>query len=497
MKKNPTKLFKTSGRISLKEYVEDIKEMRINGPWKLPLNLFDRIQFFFLSVFLKFSYFADRLYIAYPEKVRPSYSLLLNFLHNNSVFDSFEEREVIPTGVFSYFLQKKEKFREGFWFLSGQGVDKDRSVAISKAIGEMIERSISGRLDMNPHIVSASSKDMQAKWRTLFPSKYHRFLEVQRKKYIFLNHDELRPIAWVEGYDLISQKSVYIPKQVTSWFSGNHDAHEVFVNATTNGAAGFFTKEGAVLRGMLEIVQRDAFLVHWLTRIAPEVVLKETLPTELQQRIKELESHDLKLYVLNVTSISIPSIIIVAIETNLSESKIALSGATNLTFAKAIDEALTEMSVSVGIFHSKEKDLKFKKEKVEPFISQIGQFERFHYWKQPNMVRHFEWFINGAMISYEQLVKQDLILGSEKQNLKQCLDILKQKGEGYYPVVYYPKNKIQEKVGFYIAQVYIPKAFPLYLVEYEGTFDSDRLDEFALSKGVTQWNLNEQPHMFI
>lgn len=76
------------------------------------------------------------------------------------------------------------------------------------------------------------------------------------------------------------------------------------------------------------------------------------------------------------------------------------------------------------------------------------------------------------------------------------LRLLKGYGAEYYPVVYYPENSIQKKIGFYVAQVYIPKAFPFYLFEGYGTFDSDRLDDFAKSKNITNWALNPEPHMF-
>ena len=50
-------------------------------------------------------------------------------------------------------------------------------------------------------------------------------------------------------------------------------------------------------------------------------------------------------------------------------------------------------------------------------------------------------------------------------------------------------------MGF-VVQVFIPKAFPFYLIEYLGTFESRRLHEFAESKQIAGWQLNPLPHMF-
>ena len=119
------------------------------------------------------------------------------------------------------------------------------------------------------------------------------------------------------------------------------------------------------------------------------------------------------------------------------------------------------------------------------------------YWKGKDKLQQFEWFIKGEQISYQQLCQKNLISkGDDISKLEICLNVLKSKGESYYPVVYYPENEVQQKIGFYVAQVYIPKAFPFYLVEKYGTFDSDRLQEFAESKKVFNWELNPQPHMF-
>jgi hypothetical protein len=64
------------------------------------------------------------------------------------------------------------------------------------------------------------------------------------------------------------------------------------------------------------------------------------------------------------------------------------------------------------------------------------------------------------------------------------------------PVVYFPENQMQQELQYWVAQVYIPKAFPLYLLERYGTFDSSRLLDFAHSCGKDSFNLNPMPHMF-
>ena len=497
---SPSKLFGRAGYISIKEYVEDITHMFEDGPWKLPLRFGDRAQLFFLKMVIRFSWFADNLYIVHPSNFSPAYVTLLSYMQKKQLFDSITERNLHSRGYFSYYLEKKAIVRGQTWVMSGQGVAEDKATAFSKALGEMIERAVSGMYDTNKDIVVASPDELMKRGPMIYPPKHHRFLSVQKEKFEELRHSSADPIAWVEGTNLMTKEKTYIPRQITSWFSENRNAKKnVLAHATTNGAAGYFTKTGAVLRGLLEVIQRDAFLVHWLTMIPPRVIDQKTLPEKIREKIRQIEILGLSLHVLDVTSLAIPSVFIAAINTYGKVPQVVLSGAAALTFEEAIENALREIIVIMEMFYYADGKAQSGYASIEPkpFVSNLGKVGRQLYWQGTHRVERFKWFISGESVSYSDACKGDIYCGgSDMDRLKKCLRILKDLGKDYYPTVYYPKNKIQDEIGFYIAQVYIPKAFPLYLVERYGTFESDRLQEFALSKGVSDWQLNPLPHMF-
>ncbi len=499
MNNTSSKLFNRDGYIPIKEYVNDIQCMKNNGTWKLPLRIIDYLHFSFLVIVVKFSWFAEALYIINPSKVGPAFTVLLAFLKKKSIFDSYVEGNLHFRGYFSYYLEKKVKINNHVRIMSGQGVSEDKAIALSKALGEMIERAVSGMYDLNKKIKIISLNDLTKKFPVIYPPKYHRFLNIQKNKFAELHYDPAKAIAWVEGKNLITNIKTYIPRTMTSWFTEESDLEEVFINATTNGAAGYFTKDGAALRGLLEVVQRDAFLVHWLTTFPPQIVAQETLPKDLQEKVKEFELFGISIYILNVTSIPIPSIFIAAINKEAETPQVVLTGASALTFEEAIHNSLREMVLGLEMFYyvGTKAQLKYKDIEPEPFIADIGKITRQLYWRGNKRVKQFEWFLSGDKVSYNSLCEQDLI--SEKTDscqLEVCLEVLKKLGSSYYPTVYYPKNKIQDELGFYVAQIFIPKAFPLYLSEYYGTFDSDRLEEFAVSKENFNWKLNPLPHMF-
>ena len=498
MDHEPSRLFDRPGYISLKEYVNDLEGMRRSGPWKLPLGAGDRVHFFFLSLMARFSWFSDALYVANPHTWSPSYSIIIAYLKRKGLFDDVVELSLRYRGYFSYYFRKNVPLNGKTWEITGQGVSEDRSLALSKSIGEMIERMVTGLHDENTNIMVASPDELLGAKPVLYPPIYHRFLEVQHATQKKLHQDKKSLISWVLGENILTKERTYIPRQMTSWFYGVRNGKEIMMNPTSSGSACYFSKEGALLRGLLEVTHRDAFMVHWLTQIPPKVIVRNTLPEKIQAMIRTFEDVGLSVYALDITSIPIPSVCVVLISDQSEIPQVVVSAASALTFEQSLHNALEEMMTCSSIlFNEDGVQLKDASTVTDPFISNISKISRQLYWRGKEKVKKFEWFISGGKVSYEDLRKYEILSEeNDADKLEKCVEVLKKMGADYYPVAYFPKNDIPANLGLHVAQVYIPKAFPLYLVEQYGTFDSDRLREFATSKGVAQWELNPLPHMF-
>ncbi len=498
MHHEPSRLFNQQGYLPLREYLDDIRSMQRNGPWTLPLGIGDRMHLFFLSLVERFSWFSDTLFVAHPYPWSPAYSVIISYLKRHAMFDGAVELSIRFHGYFSYYF-KKDVSRDGrTWEVTGQGVAKDKATALSKSIGEMIERMASGVHDENKNILVASANALMLHHQILYPPKYHRFLEVQKAACKGLHRDASALLEWVQGENVLTGEKTFLPRQMTSWFYGSRNGKELMLHPTTNGSACYFTREGAVLRGLLETVHRDAFLVHWLTRTSPNVVDLRTLPEELSALVNVFEASGLSIRILDITSLPLPSICIVATSDMAAEPQVVISLAAGLTFYEAIRDALQEMVTCAGSFQLKiTEEVERELANHTPFVSDIGKTARQLYWRGAERVNEFKWFVSGDSVPYQSLTTRDLRDGeSDGERLKAALAAMQQLDEGYAPIVYYPKNRVIERLGVIIAQVYIPKAFPFYLVEKYGTFDSDRLMEFARSKGVASWELNPAPHPF-
>ncbi|MFA9262386.1 MAG: YcaO-like family protein [Undibacterium sp.] len=493
-----SKFFNRPGFISLREYISDIDTFKKNSPWRLPMRLRERVQLAFLRMIVKFSWFADALFMAHGSNVGPAYAILLNYAQKKGLFEVMSERNLHCQGYFSYYLIKRATIHGRESLMTGQGIAVERDIALSKALGEMLERVISGLYDKASNVCIAAPNKLLGKRPIIYPPQYHRFLKIQTETFERLRHNPEKPISWVKGKNLVTGEATLIPRQMTSWFIANRQKRNMFIHSTTNGAAGYFTREGAALRGLLEVVQRDGFLVHWLTTIPPQLIRSETLPVDIQKKIQELESYGMSIHILNVTALPIPSVFIAVLNSYSEEDpQVVLSGSSALTFAEAIELALREMMIAAEMLYYPKPEVDELAPEPVPFISRLGKIERQLYWRGAEKVEKFKWFITGEKVSYDDLIRHDISGGkNDRERLAICLDRLKSQGPEFYPVVYFPKNEVQEELGFYVAQVFIPKAFPFYLVEYLGTFDSDRLDQFARSRGISNWKLNPLPHMF-
>jgi ribosomal protein S12 methylthiotransferase accessory factor len=73
--------------------------------------------------------------------------------------------------------------------------------------------------------------------------------------------DPSRPIPWVQGCSLRSGLPVLVPAQLTYYFDGT--TADRFIDESSSGCATGSCLEEAVLFGLLELIERDSFLLCW------------------------------------------------------------------------------------------------------------------------------------------------------------------------------------------------------------------------------------------
>lgn len=463
--------------------------------WKSPLPLLDKVELFLFRMFLVVcTRIAPVVYIETRSEIDPKLLAVATLLKRAGICEdisySYDEvsgyHRAIALKTISYDLNIKK--------LHSNGVDKDKNIAFSKALGEIVERVVGGVLDQNRRIHKKSLEEINSQYYN--PSAVHHYTQQQKETFPWLCVDPRKEIEWVEGESLVTKDKVFIPRSLTSWHKKSSKENEYLISATTNGSAGYFTREGAVLRGLFEVVERDGFLVHWLSKIAPPSVVIESLPQSLTKQVNEVRQEG-DIYILDtMTEVGVPSVVIVLIQKSGAKESVSMSGASRLTYAEAIEDALKEM-VPCARYSRKffvEEEVEFKK--MDAYTADLGKEGRVKWWVGENRRKHIAWFLEGEQHSFLSCEKRNLVDGntSDSKGLKLVTDKLVALGKGYMPWVYYPKHEALHQVGFCVAQVFVVQLFPMYLVEYLGTFESERLKEFASYKKTTFTTANTTPH---
>lgn len=97
-----------------------------------------------------------------------------------------------------------------------------------------------------------------------------------------------QPINWVWGYSFLQERSILVPEQLAYYSMGcGHN----FVFETSNGCALGGSLEEAIFYGILEVVERDSFLMTWYAQLPlPRLDLNSANDQELRLMIDRLQA---------------------------------------------------------------------------------------------------------------------------------------------------------------------------------------------------------------
>ncbi|MFC7440284.1 TOMM precursor leader peptide-binding protein [Laceyella putida] len=121
-----------------------------------------------------------------------------------------------------------------------------------------------------------------------------------RPGFPFKEFDPDRPMDWVWGYSFLEERPIQVPQLLAYYSLGCGDG---FVYETSNGCALGGSLEEAIFYGILEVVERDSFLMTWyaqlpLPRLDPYSADDQELRL-MVDRLKAVAGYDL--YLFNAT----------------------------------------------------------------------------------------------------------------------------------------------------------------------------------------------------
>jgi ribosomal protein S12 methylthiotransferase accessory factor len=147
----------------------------------------------------------------------------------------------------------------------------------------------------------------------------------------------------VQGHWLDTEEPVFLPA-LAVYYDYHAPPAETFCQATSNGLAAGPTLADASFAASLELLERDAFMLSWLTRRpATRVLLDESISPGVREvaRRFHVEGAQLELYLLNV-GVDVPTILCVAFGDGEAWPGATVALGCHLSPRVAIEKAILE-----------------------------------------------------------------------------------------------------------------------------------------------------------
>jgi ribosomal protein S12 methylthiotransferase accessory factor len=369
------------------------------------------------------------------------------------------------------------------------GAALDREEALWSTVGEACERYMASSFFTEDTIYTTENalKD------TAIPlSSYIGFSNEQydRENFPFHRPNPERELYWAEGYSLFDGKVVHVPaQQVWLGFPSKNIEERLLPQISTGLAAGE-TLTHAILTGLRETIERDAFTTHWLLKHTPKRVRLEDVTCEhpaLDALVKNT-NFDINLMWMS-TELNIPSVLCVL---HLPEGAgIAIGMSCHLDVIVAAEKAVVEA------YHTYNWILEMRRSGLAATTKEeINDFEhhiRFYF----NPVNHksLKFLIQGEYLSKEELNKHRFASSDYDEQLNEVK--IRLKNAEYHPYVVDISKPEFIDMNIYAAKAIIPGLQPLHVGMGIEHLDTSRLEKIADIWNIPMPNkLNLEPHPF-
>lgn len=170
------------------------------------------------------------------------------------------------------------------------------------------------------------------------------------------------PMNWVWGYSFLQERPILIPELLAYYSLGNGEG---FVYETSNGCALGGSLEEAIFHAIMEVVERDSFLLTWYARLPlPRLDLSSANDKELQlmvYRIGEVAGYDLHFFNSTMEH-EIPSVWAVAKNKRSKGVNLICAAGANPDPIRAVKSTIYELA---GMMFRHDEKLEENRQKYE------------------------------------------------------------------------------------------------------------------------------------
>lgn len=224
----------------------------------------------------------------------------------------------------------------------GTGLEEES--ALAKAVGEAVERYCVGMYA--PEAVRLPVREAGA--RAIDPRSFALFhprqYELPGFPYARVRDDTT--VEWVEGFSLTRRRAVLVPASLVQLADAPGTAPARFGACPVSGYACGDSAEEATLRGIYEVVERDAFMVSWYNRLPGRPLdLSASAAPELRRTLERFSTVPAQVFCLDITTdAGIPSVLALMISARPGRPAAVAATAADLDAERAAARALQELA---------------------------------------------------------------------------------------------------------------------------------------------------------
>ncbi|MFJ4970995.1 TOMM precursor leader peptide-binding protein [Streptomyces sp. NPDC088755] len=277
--------------------------------------------------------------------------------------------------------------------------------------------------------------------------------------------DPDRAIPWVWGHSLRDDRPILVPARLAHYSAGV-DADN-FVFECSNGCATGGSPEEAILFGLLELVERDAFLLAWYGRAHLTAIDLTTATTPAVRSMLDraaLHGYDVHAFDTRM-DLAVPVVTALAVRRDGGHGTLSFSAAAGFDPADTVEAALSEVLTYIPHLPYQVAERRSELEAMERDFGKVLHLkDHAQLYGLPSMVRHAAEYLEPvAVLPLDEVFADWLPLRPRTGDLLDDLRCLRDQltDAGYDVIAVDQTTPEQRRMGLHTVSTTVPGLLPL------------------------------------
>lgn len=330
-------------------------------------------------------------------------------------------------------------------------------------------------------------------------------MEVE-KRYGFVRYTDQDSYRWCPVHELVSNSLHYLPEQALYYDSQLVSKERRFIYETSNGCALGGSYEEAIVYALYELVERDAFLMHWYNRVAPPCFNIEGIRNQaLVELVHYLTCIGYEIRMMNITmETGIPAIWAAAIDRNHNGGvKCYNAAGAHSNPEKALEAALVELATSISVY-----DSMVRKGKIDGRLAELlhkpeavtNMEDHVYFYSLEGNFSYIEsYYENKEILSFTEYFSSWYQTDEHSCSLGDFL----QQFTVHHTEIYVAKmdNRLNQELGLYCVKSIVPSLLTMTFGVLNQRRNLERIQKGAVLAGIRSSeivveDINTNPHPF-